>query len=60
MVLKFHFFPRNFTLKWKKKVSKWKSFERNLSLFQSYETINNGVEKKSQMLVLSWGKEVKS
>ena len=29
------------------------SFERNLSLFQSYETINNSVEKKSQMLVLS-------
>ena len=60
MVLKFHFFPSNFTLKWKKKVSKWKSFERNLSLFQSYETINNGVEKKSQILLLSWGKEVKS
>ena len=37
----------------KKKASKWKSFERNLSLFQSYETINDGVEKKSQMLVLS-------
>ena len=53
MVLKFNFFPRNFTLKWKKKNSEWKSFERNLSLFQSYETINNGVEKKSQMLVLS-------
>ena len=44
----------------KKKVSKWKSFERNLSSFQSYETINNGVEKKSQILLLSWGKEVKS
>ena len=59
MVLKFNFFPRNFTLKWKKKVSKWKSFERKLSLFQSYETINDGVEKKSQILVLSLGKEVK-
>ena len=29
------------------------SFERNLPLFQSYETINHGLEKKSQMLVLS-------
>ena len=53
MVLKLNFFSPQFYFKMKKKVSKWKSFERNLSLFQSYETINNGVEKKSQMLVLS-------
>ena len=63
MVLKFNGFHRNFTLKWKKKVFKWRSFERNLPLFQSYETINIGLEKKSQMLVLSalglgYGKEV--
>ena len=49
----------------KKKVSRWKNFERNLPLFQSSETINHGVEKKSQMLVLSnlglgLGKEAKS
>ena len=37
----------------KKNISEWKSFERNLSFFQSYETINNGVERKYQMLVLS-------
>ena len=65
MVLKFNCFHRNFTLKWKKKVSSWKNFERNLPLFQSSETINHGVEKESQMLVLSTlglgqGKEVKS
>ena len=37
----------------KKKFSKWKNFERNLHFFQSSEAINHGVEKKSQMLVLS-------
>ena len=49
----------------KKKVSRWKNFERNLPLFQSSGTINHGVEKKSQMLMLStlglgYDKEVKS
>ena len=45
-------FYRSFTLKWK--ISKLKSFERNiLPLFQSFETISYGMEKKFQMPVLS-------
>ena len=52
MAWKFNCFYSSFTLKWK--FSRLKSFEGNiLPLFQSFETIIYGMEKKSEMPVLS-------
>ena len=53
MALKINWFNCSFTYTKMKKISKLKSFESNiLPLFQSYETMHHGVEKKFQMPVL--------